>query len=310
MEVGWFSTTFQFRGRNADNNRFLAGRISGFLPLRLDYQALEVEDFTRGMDKWRREQLELLAGGKEEYALSREFIGYAEAFFQYEWAERMITYPAVYRRVNREENREITAEYFGFLKKVPLVDEKAIGVENYRPFLVHALDRVLEEAPPPSRLSDQYDFSRSGLSDAAEARLDSLYENRTPPAFSQQFDLGRFGLSEADGNAARLLFRQAQQVLRPGDFQGDSNPGDRYHGGSAGHRAARKRTAGVLQEKGQTVRGDRPVESGPAGGGPGPGSTRYMPIPTRNGGGVFRNDTTWPERGWRGECSTGFEPGS
>ena len=225
MEVGWFSTTFQFRGRNADNNRFLAGRISGFLPLRLDYQSLEVEDFTRGMDKWRREQLELLAEGKEEYALSQEFIDYAEAFFQYEWAERMITYPAVYRRVNREDNREITAEYFAFLKKVPLVDEKAIGVENYRPFLVHALDRVLEEAPPPSRLSDQYDFSRSGLSDAAEARLDSLYENRTPPAFSQQFDLRRFGLSEADGARLDSFFDRHNRSYIPEISREITTPG-------------------------------------------------------------------------------------
>ncbi len=202
MEVGWFSPSFRFSGRNADNNRFIAERISGFLPLRLDYEALEVEDFTRGMDEWRREQLELLAEGREEYALSQGFIDYSEAFFRYEWAERMITYPQVYRRFNRQENREITPEYYGFLKEAPLVDDKAISVENYRHFLVRTLDRELDEAPPSSRLSDQYDFSRLGLSNAAEARLDSLYANRTPRAFSQQFDLERLGLSEADG--ARL----------------------------------------------------------------------------------------------------------
>ena len=118
METGWLSPSFRFRGRNADNNRFIAGRLSGFLPLRLNYETMEVEDFTDGMDKWRREQLERLAGGKEEYALSQGFIDYAEAFFQYGWAERMITYPAIYRRVNRGETRGITPEYYGFLERM------------------------------------------------------------------------------------------------------------------------------------------------------------------------------------------------
>ena len=225
METGWLSPSFRFRGRNADNNRFIAGRLSGFLPLRLNYETLEVEDFTDGMDKWRREQLERLGEGQEEYALSQGFIDYAEAFFQYGWAERMITYPAIYRRVNRGENRGITPEYYGFLGDVSLVDERAIGVQNYRPFLVQSLDRELEEAPPSTRLSDQYDFSRAGLSDSAAARLDSLYENRATPAFSRQFDLRKFGLSEADGARLDSFFDRHNRSYVPEISREITTPG-------------------------------------------------------------------------------------
>ena len=309
MEVGWFSPSFRFRGRNADNNRFIAERISGFLPLRLDYEALEVEDFTRGMDEWRREQLELLAEGREEYALSQGFIDYAEAFFRYEWAERMITYPQVYRRVNRQENREITPEYYGFLEEVPLVGDKAISVENYRHFLVRTLDRELDKAPPPSRLSDQYDFSRLGLSNAAEARLDSLYANHTPPAFSQQFDLERLALSEADGARLDSFFdrhnrsyfsetnrkTETPRVDTTGEALVIELPeNERLESFRNGADCPRRSICRVWACRRR----------------PGRGSTRYTPIPTHNGGGGYRNDTTWPERDWKGECSTGFSPAS
>ena len=203
MEVGWLSPSFRFSGRNADNNRFIAGNIRGFLPLRLDYASLEIEDFTGGMDEWRREWLEFLAAGREKYALSEGFIDYAEAHVRYTRAERLISYPEAYLRANREENREITPEYYGFLRDIPLVDETAVGTGAYRSFLVRALNRELDEAPPRSKLSERYDFSRSGLPAATAARLDSLYENRPPRRFSEMFDTSRLGIW-LDADKARI----------------------------------------------------------------------------------------------------------
>ena len=309
MEVGWLSPSFRFRGRNADNNRFIAARISGFLPLRLNYETLEMEDFSRGMDTWRQEQLERLARGKEEYALSAGFVDYAEAFVQYGWAERMITYPAVYRRVNRRENREITPEYYGFLEEVPLADERAIGVQNYRPFLVQALDRELGEAPPPSRLSDQYDFSRSGLSEAAAARLDSLYETafrRRSPGSSTWGNsvcprpTERGSTPFSTGTTGRTSRRFPWRPLPRGSIP----RGKRWSSSCPETNGWRRSRGGADCPRRSTCRVWACRRR------PGPGSTRYTPIPTRNGGGGCRNDTTWPQRGWRGECSTGFKPGS
>ena len=129
-----------FSGANADNSRFMAELGPRFRSLRLDYKDLEVGDFKRQMEQWRRERFEFLAEGRERYTLSPRYIDYATANFNYEWAELMMAYPTNYRVVNGHENRDITPEYYDFLQEIPLVDETAIGTDSYRWFLGLALD--------------------------------------------------------------------------------------------------------------------------------------------------------------------------
>ena len=132
---------YSFSGPNADNSRFIAELGPRFRSSRLgDYKDLEVEDFKRQMEQWRRERFEFLAEGREKYTLSPRYIDYATANFNYEWAELMMAYPTNYRVVNGHENREITPEYYDFLQGIPLVDEKAIGTDSYRWFLGLFLD--------------------------------------------------------------------------------------------------------------------------------------------------------------------------
>ena len=64
------SYSLTFSGRGEDNNRFLAEfwpQHSAFEP---DY-ALEHEEFARQLEKWRRDELALLAEGSEKHALLR-----------------------------------------------------------------------------------------------------------------------------------------------------------------------------------------------------------------------------------------------
>ncbi len=180
MDPGYFSPSFRFSGPNAANSRFTAEWLPRLLSFRLDYEDLEVEEFSRQVDQWRRNQFEFLAEGREKYELSPGFIDYATAYFNYGWARLMISYPTEYEFANGHKNKDIAPEYYDFLQEIPLVDEKAMGVGNYRTFLERTLDWELDEAPRPSRLSEIFDLSDLELSEGTEAQLDSLYEAVQP----------------------------------------------------------------------------------------------------------------------------------
>ena len=138
MEEGFFVRSYSFSGSNADNSRFTSKWIPQFYSLRLDrdaYKGLEVEDFKRLMEQWRRDQFEFLAEGREQYALSSGCIDYVTDYVNYEWAIKMVDYPSSYQFANGRENKNITPEYYDFLQEFPLVDEKAIGITQYRWFL-------------------------------------------------------------------------------------------------------------------------------------------------------------------------------
>ena len=207
-----------FSGRGADNNRFLAE----FWPQHNAFDpdnGLEPEAFTRRIAQRRRDEFALLAEGRERYALSAGFIDYMTAFFNYKWADQMISYPMFAFRdghwmrrfnVKPSERRAVPPDYYDFLQEIPLIDEKAIGVREYRWFVVNALDLevdnalALEEEHRPSRLADRYKLSGLGLSESVHARLDSMYnaDIRIHPKLSQMIDLS--GLELAESAQARL----------------------------------------------------------------------------------------------------------
>lgn len=234
VQEGFFGPSYSFSGSNADNNRFLAELFPRFWSPRLDYEGLQVEDFSRQADQWLQDQLEFLAEEREEYALSPGFIDYATAHFNYKWATLMISYPREYRRANGHYNPAVTAKYYSFLQKIPLVEEKAIGVGYYRTFLRRTLDWELDKSRKNSdrrwrpkfsevfglsslglsaetlarldtmhkaskrpSLPQMVDLSAVGLSPASQARLDSMYEHRQPLKLSERIDLSSLGLSEA-----------------------------------------------------------------------------------------------------------------
>ena len=201
MNEGHFSSSLEFSGQGADNNRFIAEILPDYFAFRLDYEGLALEDFIRQMEQRRQDEFEWLAKGREKYALSAGFIDYATARFNYEWANGMISYPTEYRFANGRDNRDITPEYYDFLQDIPLVDEKAIGVGEYSTFLERTLDRESgKEKPKPLMLSDMYDFSGLELSDAVQTQLDSLYEkDGRKPSLSKMVDLSALGLSDSDG---------------------------------------------------------------------------------------------------------------
>ena len=203
VEEGFFGPSYSFSGSNADNSRFTSEWIPQFYSLRLDrdaYKGLEVEDFKRLMEQWRRDQFEFLATGREQYALSSGCIDYVTDYVNYEWAIRMVDYPSRYQFANGRENRDITPEYYDFLQEFPLVDEKAIGIGHYRWFLERTLDRDHDHDHDP-KLSKMYDLSDLELSEDAQAQLDSLYEKEgRQPVLSKMVDLSAFGVS-ASGQA-------------------------------------------------------------------------------------------------------------
>ena len=200
MNEGLFSSSLEFSGQGADNNRFIAEILPDYFAFRLDYEGLALEDFIRQMEQRRQDEFEWLAKGREKYALSAGFIDYATARFNYEWANGMISYPTEYRFANGRDNRDITPEYYDFLQDIPLVDEKAIGTGEYSTFLERTLDRESgKEKPKPLTLSDMYDFSGLELSDAAQTQLDSLYEkDGRKPSLSKMVDLSALGLSDSE----------------------------------------------------------------------------------------------------------------
>ena len=201
-----------FSGRGADNNRFLAE----FWPQHNAFDpdnGLEPEEFTRRIEQRRRDEFALLAEGREKHALSPGFIDYMTAFFNYKWADQMISYPMFAFRdghwmrrfnVKPSDRRAVPPDYYDFLQEIPLMDEKAIGVQEYRWFVVNALDlevdnALAEEERRPSRLADRYKLSGLGLSPAVHARLDSMYnaDIHHHPKLSERIDLSGLGLAES-----------------------------------------------------------------------------------------------------------------
>ncbi|MDE2810478.1 MAG: TlpA disulfide reductase family protein [Gemmatimonadota bacterium] len=207
-----------FSGPNADNNRFLAELLPRFRSPRLDYEDLQVEDFSRQADQWLQDQLEFLAEEREKYALSPGFIDYATAYFNYEWASLMISYPTEYRRASGHDNGEISPEYYDFFEKIPLVNEKAIGVGDYRTFLKRTLDWELRKLREESGLfrgpkfSEIYDLSSLELSEETLARLDSMHEASRRPSLSQIEKLDLSGLSEVARAQLDSLYEHHQPL--------------------------------------------------------------------------------------------------
>ncbi|MCE2440854.1 MAG: TlpA family protein disulfide reductase [Candidatus Latescibacteria bacterium] len=205
VEPGYFSPSLRFSGENADNSRFMSGWIPRFRRFQrgLDYQDLKAEDFSRKIAEWRRDQSELLAEAREKYALSPAFIDFATIYFTYGFGRFLISYPTQFSLVNGYENKDIPPEYYDFLLEISLVNEEAIGVGNYRTFLVRTLGWELSKDPKPQKLSDVYDLSGLGLSEKTLARLDSLYEQTgRKPLLSQMVDFSQAVLSPA--NQVRL----------------------------------------------------------------------------------------------------------
>ena len=200
-----------FSGRGADNNRFLAE----FWPQHNAFDpdnGLEPEAFVRRIEQRRQDEFDLLAEGREQYALSAGFIDYMTAFFNYKWADLMISYPMFAFRdghwlrrfhVKPADRRAVPPDYYDFLQEIPLINEKAIGVREYRWFVVNALDLEVDNATERRsyRLADRYKLSGLGLSPAIHARLDSMYNadihTHDHPKLSQMIDLAGIGLAES-----------------------------------------------------------------------------------------------------------------
>ena len=215
VEEGFFGPYYSFSGSNADNSRFTSEWIPQFYSLRLDrdaYKGLEVEDFKRLMEQWRRDQFEFLATGREQYALSSGCIDYVTSYVNYEWAIRMVDYPSRYQFANGRENKNITPEYYDFLQEFPLVDEKAIGIAHYRWFLERTLDRDHDHNP---KLSKTYDLSGLELSASAQAQLDSLYEKEgRQPVLSKMVNLSAFGVSASAQAQLDSLYEKEGRWLK------------------------------------------------------------------------------------------------
>ena len=212
-----------FSGRGAENNRFLAEFWPQYRSFKPDH-ALEPEEFTRQIEQRRRDEFALLAEGRERYALSAGFIDYMTTFFNYKWADQMISYPMFALRdghwlrrfnVKPSERRAVPPDYYDFLQEIPLIDEKAIGVRGYRWFVENALGleaQEMEAKRRPSRLADRYKLSGLGLSEAVHAQLDSMYRANSPPRLSQMIDLVGLGLAKETHARLDSMYRNAGRV--------------------------------------------------------------------------------------------------
>ena len=208
-----------FSGRGAENNRFLAE----FWPQHNAFDpdnGLEPEAFTRRIEQRRRDEFALLAEGRENHALSAGFIDYMTTFFNYKWAGQMISYPMFALRdghwvrrfnVKSSDRRAVPPDYYDFLREIPLIDEKAIGVRKYRWFVVNTLD-MEAKSDRPSRLADRYKLSGLGLSESVHAQLDSMYRANSPPRLSQMIDLAEVGLAEETYAQLNSMYRNAGRV--------------------------------------------------------------------------------------------------
>ena len=217
VEEGFFGPSYSFSGSNADNSRFTSEWIPQFYSLRLDrdaYKGLGVEDFKRLMEQWRRDQFEFLAERREQYALSSGCIDYVTNYVNYEWAIRMVDYPSRYRFANGRENRDITPEYYDFLQEFSLVDEKAIGIGQYRWFLERTLDRDHDHDHDP-KLSKIRDLSGLELSEETQAQLDSLYEKSgRQPVLSKMVDLSAFDVAASAQTQLDSLYEKDGRWLK------------------------------------------------------------------------------------------------
>ena len=194
-----------FSGRGAENNRFLAEFWPQHSAFESDYYALEPEAFARQVKQRRQDEFALLAEGREKYALSPGFIDYMTTFFNYKWADKTVSYPEfsfengrLTRRMSPDgsHRRAVPPDYYDFLQEIPLIDEKAIGVGEYRRFLVNTLALEAKSDGMP-RLSDSYKLSGLGLSESVRTRLDSMHDANRKPRLSQMIDLSGLGLSES-----------------------------------------------------------------------------------------------------------------
>ena len=198
------SYSLTFSGRGAENNRFLAEFWPQHHSFEPDY-ALEPEEFAGQVKQRRQDEFALLAEGREEHALSPGFIDGMTTFFNYKWADKTVSYPEfsfenghLTRRMSPDgsHRRAVPPDYYDFLQEIPLIDEKAIGVGEYRRFLVNTL--ALEaKSDGLYRLSDSYKLSGLDLSESIRARLDSMYDANIDPSLSQKIDLSGLGLSES-----------------------------------------------------------------------------------------------------------------
>ena len=219
-----------FSGRGADNNRFLAEFWPQHRSFKSDH-ALEPEEFARQVKQQRRDRFALLSEGRERYALSLGFIDYMTVFLNYKWADLMISYPKfafrngnwVFRlNVKPSERRAVPPDYYDFLQEIPLIDEKAIGVQEYRWFVVDALDLEAKWDRPP-RLADEYKLSGLGLSPAVHAQLDSMYDAHRRAARpsheaarpSQKIDLSGLGLSPDIQSQLYSILAGASSLVPP-----------------------------------------------------------------------------------------------
>ena len=198
------SYSLTFNGRGAENNRFLAEFWPQHHSFEPDY-TLESEEFARQVEQRRQDEFALLAEGRERYALSPGFIDCMTVFLNYKWADRTVSYPQfsfedgrLVRRISPDgsHRREVPPNYYDFLQEIPLIDEKAIGVQEYRRFVVNTLDLEAKSDRPP-RLADRYKLSGLGLSPAVHAQLDSMYDANRNPKLSQMIDLAGLGLAES-----------------------------------------------------------------------------------------------------------------
>ena len=194
IHPGRLHTSFRFSGDNADNSRFFVEwypRFQDFQKIVRDSRKMDAEAFSRLADGWRTDQLEFLEMRRTRYAFSPEFVEYATRFFNYTYAFLKISYPENYRRATGRENPDIPPEFHDFLKRVPLVDEKAIGMGTYSTYLLGTLDLEMMRMPPSNRLSDQYDLSSLDLREETVAKLDSLYARyEWHPKLSKMIRLG------------------------------------------------------------------------------------------------------------------------
>ena len=219
------SYSLTFNGRGAENNRFLAEFWPQHLSFEPDY-ALEPEEFAHQAEQRRQDEFALLAGGREQYALSQGFIDCMTAFINYKWANQMIFYTrfssinGVLGRIvsfKSLDRRAVPPDYYDFLQEIPLVDEEAIGVQEYRRFVENALDLDVKSYRP-TRLSDKYKLSGLGLSPAVLAQLDSMYEANRVPRLSETIDLAGLGLAEGAQSQLDSTYQnrfQNRQLFKP-----------------------------------------------------------------------------------------------
>ncbi len=218
-----------FNGRGAENNRFLAEFWPQHLSFEPDY-ALEPEAFAHQAEQRRQDEFALLAGGREQYALSQGFIDCMTAFINYKWANQMIFYTrfssinGVLGRIlsfKSLDRRAVPPDYYDFLQEIPLVDEEAIGVQEYRRFVENALDLDVKSYRP-TILSDKYKLSGLGLSPAVLAQLDSMYEANRVPRLSEMIDLAGLGLAEGSQSQLDSMYQIFQN-----QFDGGMRPSEK-----------------------------------------------------------------------------------